>query len=161
MLKQLSVLICISLCVCLIYSSPGCSQTDQGQPPEVIISESLQDSSSIQPEPKLIVYYFHGRKRCMSCRTIEGYTNDAIQTYFGEQLENGRLEWLVRNYVNPEYAHFKDDFQLYTQSVVLVDMNGDQMVRWKNLNEVWTLLRNKNAYYDYIRREVEAFLIEE
>jgi len=148
----------------MIHPSPGLSQIEQEQSVEVITSntsESVADSISLHQDHKLIVYYFHGRKRCGPCRTIEAYTHDGIQTYFGEQLKNGRIEWVIRNYVNPKYAHFKDDFQLYTQSVVLTDMKGDQMVRWKNLNKVWTLVRDKDAYYDYIRREVEAYLKDE
>ena len=97
----------------------------------------------------------------MSCRTIEAYAHDAIQTYYAALLENGQIEWLKRNYANPEYAHFKDEFELYTQSVVLVDMQGEKIIRWKNLKDVWTLTRDKKAFYDYIRREVESYLNEE
>ena len=31
-------------------------------------------------------------------------------------------------------------------------------VRWKNLKQVWRLLRDENAFDDYIRTETDAFL---
>src|SRR4030043_1963217 len=105
----------IVVCICLIYSSLSLSQP-QTQPLKPIVSlksESTSDSLATQNDRKLLVYFFHGRKRRMSCRTIEAYAHDALQTYFKELLQNGRIEWLDRNYANPEYAHFKDDFQLY------------------------------------------------
>jgi hypothetical protein len=107
---------------------------------------------------KLMVYYFHGAKRCMSCRTIEGYSHDVILTNFADQVESGRIEWQTLNFTNPKNAHFKEDFELYTQSLVLVDMVNGEMKRWKNLKDVWTLLRNKEAFYEYVNDEVTEFL---
>jgi len=114
-----------------------------------------------KPDSKVIVYYFHGRKRCMSCRTIEMYSHDAIQKYFTEQIESGHIEWRIENYANPKNEHFKKEFELYTQSVVLVEMVDDKIVRWENLKDVWKMLRNKEAFYEYIHSGVSKFLTPE
>ncbi len=148
----------------ILYPCTGITQPDKNVSTEIntsdeaIAPDDIASADSI--DRKLLVYFFHGRKRCMSCRTIEAYAYDAIRTYYGELLESGRIEWLKRNYANPKFAHFKDEFELYTQSVVLVDMQGDKVLRWKNLKDVWTFSWDKDAYYEYIRREVEAYLKE-
>ena len=118
------------------------------------------DKAQEKPDSKLIVYYFHGRKRCMSCRTIEMYTHDAILEYFPEQIESGHIEWRIENYTNPKNESFKKEFELYTQSVVLVEMVDDEIVRWENLKDVWKLLRNKEAFYEYIHSGVTKFITE-
>ncbi len=164
MLKHLTVIIYTTLCVILLNPEEGMSQTGQEPQSEAKVTfnlESTEYSISTDANRKLLAYFFHGRKRCMSCRTIEAFAHDALQTFFGELLENGRIEWLERNYANPKFAHFKDKFELYTQSVVLVDMKGEDIIRWKNLKDVWTLTRDKEAYYNFIRREVDSYLKEE
>ena len=42
------------------------------------------------PDRTLIVYYFHGNKRCNTCRTIEAYTEEAIRTGFPNELRSGQ-----------------------------------------------------------------------
>ncbi|MCF7810804.1 nitrophenyl compound nitroreductase subunit ArsF family protein [bacterium] len=142
----------ILTCAFLFYPAITTAQTQSESTPDSIVS--IQDNTV----HKLMVYYFHGKKRCMSCRTIEGYTHDVLLTDFADKLESGRIEWQIVNTANPKNAHFKQDFELYTQSVVLVDMVDGEMKRWKNLKDVWTLLRNKEAFYEYINSEVTAFL---
>ena len=58
----------------------------------------------------LIVYYFHGNKRCNTCRTIEAYTEEAIKTGFPDELRSGRLVWIPVNVDVPENGHFVEDF---------------------------------------------------
>jgi len=146
----------------LFFQSNTVFAQDKGEKQPVMTESSIDSVEKEQKKTDLtfIVYYFHGRKRCSSCRTIEMYTHDAILDYFPAELESDRMEWRIVNFANPKNKHFKDDFELYTQSVVLVEMEGNEMVRWKNLKDVWRLIRNKDAYYEYIREEVSAFLTE-
>ncbi len=123
--------------------------TTSQEPSEVDIAQSNR---------QLIVYYFHGNKRCMSCRKIEIFTHEALESNFSELLKSGRIKWEAVNTDNPKHKHFIDDFQLYTKSVVLVDIKADEMIRWKNLEEVWNLTHKKEAFHEYISKEVTAFL---
>ena len=151
------VIMLISGCFCSTYAL-----SDANKAEETSIEKSVEDTAKadVDQERKLIVYYFHGKKRCMSCRTIESYSHDAVLKYFSEEIDSGRLEFILVNFANPEYAHFKDDFELYTQSVVLVDLKDGEMSEWKNLKDVWLLTRKKDKFYEYIKTEVETFLKE-
>jgi len=133
----------------------------EGQPATTETTIESAEKTLEKSDTKLFVYYFHGRKRCMSCRTIEAYTHDAILQFFPDQLESGRMEWQLINYANPKNKHFKDDFELYTQSVVLVEMKGVERIGWKNLVDVWKLKYNKDAFYEYINEELSAFLVKD
>lgn len=164
-MKKFSILIIFTFLLIVLHPVAGITQSEEDVSTELSNNEEtvISDNATFADSTgrKLMAYFFHGRKRCMSCRTIEAYAHDAIQTYYGELLENGRIEWLERNYANPKFAHYKNEFGLYTQSVVLVDMQGDKVLRWKNLKDVWTLTRDKDGYYEYIRKEVEAYLNED
>jgi hypothetical protein len=107
---------------------------------------------------QIIVYYFHGNARCQSCLKIEAYSSDAIKAQFAEQLKTGTLEWRVVNVETAENEHFVGDYKLVTKSVVLVEMNEGKQVQWKNLENVWNFLDNKDRFSEYIKSEVSGYL---
>jgi thiol-disulfide isomerase/thioredoxin len=119
---------------------------------------SPQDTLEMTVPSQVIVYYFHGNARCVSCRKLEQYAKEAVEKYFSEQLGSGRMLFREINIDRPENRHFVQDYQLFTKSVVVSLREGGEEVRYKNLDKVWTLLRDQNAYHDYIRNEIMPFL---
>ena len=108
---------------------------------------------------KVVAYYFHGNMRCMTCRTIEAYTKEAIDTAFAEALKDNRLEWQVINVEEPSNEHFVQDFQLVTRSVVIAEVVDGKCIRWKNLQRVWELVRgDKEGFLKYVQDETKAYL---
>ena len=129
---------------------PGRDSTDtspQGNPPGDKFSSR-----------KVVAYYFHGNTRCMTCRTIEAYTKEAIDTAFAEALKDNRLEWQIINLEEPNNKHFIRDFQLVTRSVVIEEIADGKRTRWKNLQRVWELVRDKGVFQKYIQDETRAYL---
>jgi hypothetical protein len=57
-----------------------------------------------------------------------------------------------------ENRHFLDDFALTTQSVILTEQRGDEILRWKNLDRIWNLLNDKPSYVTYVQESCRAFL---
>ncbi len=108
----------------------------------------------------VVVFYFHGNVRCATCRTIESYAHDAIHTGFAGELEGGAFSWSATNVDEPGNRHFIRDFQLVTRSVVLAEYRNGAVVRFKNLDKVWQLVRNQADFADYISNETREFLEE-
>ena len=127
---------------------------------EQSISVDLPASSTSNAtnERKVIAYYFHGNFRCATCRKLEAYTQEAIARDFVNDLKDGELDWRVVNIDEPENKHFIQDYQLTTRSVVLVEMINGKQKRWKNLNRIWDLVRNKTGFQKYIQDETKAYL---
>ena len=121
-------------------------------------SQNAVSSEKKVIQHKVVAYYFHGNMRCMTCRTIEAYTKEAIDTAFAEDIKNRRLEWKVINVDESENEHFVRDFQLVTRSVVIQELSNGRPTRWKNLKQVWQLVRNKGAFLKYIQDETRAYL---
>ena len=112
-------------------------------------------------EQKIVVYYFHGNSRCASCMAIEQYTREAVEEAFAKELKSNALELRVINVETPENAHFIQDYQLYTRSVIVSEVTGGKEARWKNLQRVWELLRDEQAFKDYVQMEVFDYLEEQ
>jgi len=124
-------------------------------------SEASQLQAAAQPaKSKVVAYYFHGTFRCTTCRTIEKYSHDAIQQYFSKELGNRNLQFKPLNVETPENRHYIQDYQLFSRSLVLSLVTNGKETKWKNLTDVWTLVRDKERFFQYVKDEVEGFLKE-
>lgn len=122
-------------------------------PPATTKSEAASKDTHV-----VRVYYFHTTQRCASCKKIEALSEEAIREGFGGELAAGTLEWRLVNTDEAPNRHFIKDYQLYTKSVVVVDLVNGQQARWKNLPKVWELLGDPAAFEQYVRQEVSAYL---
>jgi hypothetical protein len=111
-------------------------------------------------EDHIVVYYFHSTQRCASCRKIEAYTREAVETFFAEDLEKGRVVWKLVNTDEKQNKHYRKDYHLYTKSVVVSEVINGKQERWKNLPKVWELLGDKPGFLLYIQEETTDYLAE-
>jgi len=107
---------------------------------------------------RVIAYYFHTTYRCASCRTIEAYSREAIETAFANEIKDGRLVWKVVNVEVKGNEHFVKDYGLYTKSLVLVNEVRGKRVQWKNLEKVWQLLQDRDKFLRYVQDETRGYL---
>lgn len=115
---------------------------------------SPESSSSL----KVIAYYFHVTVRCVTCRTIESHSKEAIDRGFPEELKKGVIEWRPVNVQLLENRHFIQDYRLFTRSLVLVKVKDGKQVEWRNLEKVWELVGDKEAFLRYVRAHVSTYL---
>jgi hypothetical protein len=108
-----------------------------------------------------VVYFFHPARRCEACETIEAYASAAIREGFASQLRAGRLEWRAVDFEAPSSAAHVERYGLYTSAVVLVEMAQGRPGRWKNLEDVWSLLGDRRRFTAYVQRETAAFVSSE
>lgn len=120
-------------------------------------NEQVTTSSQAQRH-EAIVYYFHGTRRCVTCRTIESYIAESLKTYFSDDLAAGTLSWEPINVDEPWNNHFIEEYNITTSTAVIADMRDAEKARYKKLDRVWELVRDKPAFMEYIRSETESFL---
>lgn len=133
---------------------------DSAQSPAAAVEPQSADAggTSADADHRIIVYYFHGNKRCNTCRTIEEYTEAVINMGFADQVRAGTLEYEAVNVEEPGNEHFVSDYQLATRSVVLVDIDQGRETEWIRLDRVWQLVRDREAFENYITENTESFL---
>ena len=128
--------------------------------PEVEPQEAVSVKSEVGSglDHEVIAYYFHGASRCQTCLKIEAYSREALEIHFPKELKSGTLKWRAVNVESPENEHFVSDFKLTNKSIVIVNVLKGKSVEHKNLQRVWELVRDKNAFYDYVHAETRAYL---
>ncbi|TWT83300.1 hypothetical protein CA13_47650 [Planctomycetes bacterium CA13] len=110
------------------------------------------------PENGLVATFFHGEVRCPTCRTIEQYAHEAIEEGFPEQFAAGEIQWRTMNYETPSNQHFAEDYEIYSSTVVLVRTLDGKPEQWRNLEEVWNHVNDKESFSEYVQSEAKEML---
>ena len=111
------------------------------------------------PQRQVVVSYFHGDVRCATCKKLEAYSREAVEKNFAAEIAAGRLALKMVNTDREENAHFVTDYSLITKSLVVSDEADGKVLRWTNLDKIWTLVRgDQQAYTDYVVAGVRAYL---
>ncbi len=110
--------------------------------------------------PGTVVAYFYGGIRCDTCEKLEAYAADTVRSRFAGEVASGRLAWRTFDMDRPDNTALVTRFGLYTKSVVLVSLEAGKPVRWKNLERIWDLVHDREAYQRYIEDSLRAFLRE-
>ncbi|RME23257.1 MAG: hypothetical protein D6800_10080 [Candidatus Zixiibacteriota bacterium] len=119
--------------------------------------DSSADSAAIA-DTKIVAYYFHATQRCVTCRRIEAYSQEALQEAFGPLLADSVLLWKPLNVQKPENQHFIKDYGLYSQALILSRVRDGKEIEWKNLDKIWELIGNKEEFEQYVKKETVAFI---
>jgi len=154
---------CLAVILLLAFGQhvSGTEETPLQNDMESSVSEEIGNDKDADEsaERQVIVYYFHGKTRCYTCKRIERLTKEAVQEFFEDEIGAGFVELKVINVDEKENTHFTEDYQLYTKSVVVSHTTDGIERRWKNLQKVWELVHDEEAFEKYIRSEVEAYLL--
>lgn len=103
--------------------------------------------------PRLVAIFFHATHRCPTCKKIEAYSHEALQP----DIDRGKLTWETADYTAPENQALVEKLQVLTSTVVMVEKRGGQIVRWKNLEEVWDYTHNQSEFSAFIHTAWQDF----
>ena len=120
-----------------------------------------EDEAAVEPQPHhLVVTYFHTTFRCPTCHNIENYSKTAVHSNFENEMQSGKLVWRVINVDAPENKQFIKDYQLYSKHLIVSEVKDGKEVRWKDLKDVWTHVRNEEKFENYVKTEISDWLRE-
>jgi hypothetical protein len=151
------VLLMAGFAINIFQGSPDAAESGSSVPG---ITSPENKSDTTATVPKVIAYYFHTTVRCPSCKKIEAYSKEAIETGFAEELKKGILQFQSINVEEGVNKHFIKDYQLYTKSVIICDMENGKQTEWKNLTRVWQLISRKDEFVKYVQDEIKDYLKE-
>ena len=75
-----------------------------------------------------------------------------------DALESGELEWHAVNLDRTENEHFVRDYSLTSSALVLVDWVGGERREWRDLKDIWHLVRDERAFKAYVQAEARGYL---
>lgn len=109
---------------------------------------------------KVRLYYLHGTGRCARCIAMEKYSGEAVEKYFKKQVNSGDLEFRSLNFDEAQNSHFVQDYKLVTKSLVISLVKGGKEQKYENLTGIWENSGNQEAFHQYVKSNVERYLLE-
>lgn len=110
------------------------------------------------PDNGVIIYQFHRRFRCEACHILEETINNALQKHFPEELKAGTLIYRVIDLDAKGNGHYEKEYEFFYNTVIVVDIENGSETRFKNLEEVWSLVDDKEVAVEFIRSHIAAYL---
>ncbi|MHB8077654.1 MAG: nitrophenyl compound nitroreductase subunit ArsF family protein [Candidatus Krumholzibacteriia bacterium] len=111
----------------------------------------------IRPD-RVVVYYFHTTQRCPTCRRIEQWSDLALRTAFAAELADSSLVFLPVNTDEKGNEHFVKDYELYTKSLIVIDLKDGARQGWENLQKVWEYSGDQEKFFAYVQDGVRNHL---
>ena len=66
------------------------------------------------------VLYFHGKQRCVTCRSIEQNTKELVEAKFARQMKEGKVVYRVIDISKKENARIAEKYEVTWSSLFLV-----------------------------------------
>lgn len=153
-LTAISAMLVLSLVlsVFIFAGEKPAESTDPGDKAAIENKENTNPNSDV-----ITAYYFHGTQRCATCRKLEAYSREALETGFPEDIADSSIVFTIINYDLDENRHYIDDYGLYTKALILSKVSDGNEVEWKNFDKIWKLVRDKNEYIEYVQKETADF----
>jgi len=141
-----------SIFIVLVLTCCGCQERQANN-----VSAS-PDLSVRQGRPTVIVYYFHGTRRCFSCITVETNAAQVIEDNFQRQVTDGSLKWMPLNMDDPGSEELTEKFGIKTNTLVVAKMAEGNYTEYNKLKKVWQLIDDPEGFSEYVTDEINTFL---
>jgi hypothetical protein len=107
---------------------------------------------------RVVVFYFHGNRRCRTCLGIQETIQRTIAERFGAETASAALSFQDVNIDAPDNKHFIQEFNLSSSSMVVTANKGKAMLKWENCEKVWEHAHDQTALAEYTEKQIRAYL---
>lgn len=144
--------------VSLFFALRKIGPTAEPSADQTVAQESTSPQTSVDLTAKLAeaqfsAVYFHAPHRCPTCRKIESFTHESLAA----EIESGKVAWQTADYTADANASLVDRFDVFTSTVVLVEVQAGEITRWKNLENVWNYTSDQADFTAYINQAWNEF----
>lgn len=141
-----------SLVSCVVLLTAAFVVSEQG------VQASAAEKPAAGPSHQVIACYFHRTVRCPTCRRISAYIEEAVNTGFAAQMKDGSVKMVMIDFQDPRNQKFTQAYQIAGPTLVLMDVHDGKVTSWKPAPKVWSLVGNKDQFFQYVQSEVQGYL---
>ncbi len=123
--------------------------------PKAVVAEA---KPAAEPTHRVATIYFHRTNRCATCKKISAYIEEAVQAGFAEELKGGRVSVSMIDFQDEKNKAYTEAYKITGPTMVVADVHDGKVTVWKPAPKVWTLVRDKDAFFKYVQDEVRGYL---
>lgn len=132
-------------------SSPAVKPTETSSVPTAAKSDvAVQDG--------VVVYYFHGDRRCPTCIGIQKAVEQTVAERFSAQQVAGALVYQDINMDDDVNKGYANRYQLASSTMIVSTMVAGKELKWTNCDKVWTHALDASKLTAYIEEQIRAGL---
>jgi len=89
-------------------------------------SSNTGTASKVVTEKKVLVYYFHFTRRCMTCNNVEKVSREAVENLFPDEVKKGEITFKSINLDEKEGEALGSKYKIEGQTLIVI--SGDNRV---------------------------------
>ena len=105
---------------------------------------------------QIVVYAAHMTFRCQECNQIEWFTRELLESEFKEELQDKRIAFKTVDYM--QNTEFAKRYNISSSTIVIARVEDGKEQDFKRLDEVWTKVKNRQAFFEYVRSAIRDSL---
>ena len=110
------------------------------------------------PKDRVAVMYFHRTQRCPTCLKMGSYTEEAVKTGFVRELKTAKVAFHYIDFQNEKNAAYTKGYGVTGPTLIVAKISGRKVLEYKNLDEIWSLVADKEAFVGYVQSNVGVYL---
>ncbi len=88
---------------------------------------------------------------------MENLTKEALNIYFLNDVQNGNITFRMIDMELPKYKSLRKKYDLFTSTLVLIEVSRSKESRWKIVTDAWHLTDKKQKFIEMFRSELMEF----
>jgi len=114
-------------------------------------------NNSSGPADRVDIVYFHRTQQCYSCRYAEEWTRYTVETYFDDELNNGRLTFQSVDVQDSKNAAVAEKYGAYTSSL-FINTIKDAADHIEQVTDIWLVIGDDEAFVETVKSKIEKSL---
>lgn len=110
------------------------------------------------PADRVVVMYFHRTQRCPTCRKMGSYTEEAVKSGFSKLLKRGTVEFYFIDFQDKKNDKIAAGYQVKGPTLIVAKVAKNKVVKFANLEEMWTKVGDKEDFIAYVQSNVKSAL---
>jgi hypothetical protein len=107
---------------------------------------------------RVVAMYFHRTQRCPTCLKMGSYSEEAVKSGLAQQVKDGKVEFRYIDFQDEKNAALTKGYKVGGPTLIVARVAGGKVAEYKNLTEIWTKVRDKEAFVEYVRNNVKSYL---
>jgi len=110
------------------------------------------------PKDRVVAMYFHRTQRCPTCKKMGSYSEEAVKTAFADEIKKGQVTFHFIDFQDPKNARYTKAYDISGPALIVAKIANNKVASYYNLEEIWSHVGDKEAFFRYVEENVKASL---
>ncbi len=105
----------------------------------------------------VLILQFFRSERCEFCNNMEKYTRETLNMHFIDAVSGKSLSFRPVNMDLPKYRSLKKKYDIFTSTLVFIQISDGYELRWQIVADAWNLTNNRDKFIQMLVSQLTEF----